>query len=85
MSEIKYYEFNAHFKYQDLVNALYALKSLQDESTTNTTKTNTKLNSIHNTNIANVPKPIINNKYIDNYTNNNNKSKIEESSWVERS
>ena len=65
--EIKYFEFNAHFKYQDLCTALSALKNLKEESSSNTTKENTKLNSIHNTNVGNLPKH--KNKKINNNNN----------------
>ena len=65
--EIKYFEFNAHFKYQDLFSALSALKTLKEENTTNTTKENTKLNSNHNINVTNSSKPL--NKKINNNNN----------------
>ena len=45
----KYFEFNAHFKYQELVEALNALKSKKNESTSNTSNANIN-NNINNKN-----------------------------------
>ena len=45
----KYFEFNAHFKYQELVEALNALQSKKNESTSNTSNANIN-NNINNKN-----------------------------------
>ena len=51
----KYFEFNAHFKYQELVEALNALQSKKNESTSNTSNANinNNKNSIKNSNQTN--------------------------------
>ena len=68
--EEKYYDFQAHFKYNELVDALNKLKTNKKESNSNTKTNNTNTN-----NIININRTYINNK--DNYQkiilfNNNN-------------
>lgn len=46
----KYFDFNAHFKYNELVDALNKLKSNKNESTSNTSNANINLNNNNNNN-----------------------------------
>ena len=67
--EKKYFEFNAHFKYQELVDALNVLISKKNESTSNTSNANI------NNNINNKNKNEKDNKNDNcNNTNNDNNS-----------
>ena len=55
--EQKYFDFNAHFKYSELVDALNKLKSNKNESTSNTSNANLNINN--NTSNANEKKNIL--------------------------
>ena len=88
--EQKYFEFHAHFKYNELVDALNKLKSTKNESTSNTSNANININSNNNirdkndTNY-NDQRIILNN--IDNTQKNNrplNKSKPRNHKGVSR-
>ena len=72
--EQKYFEFHAHFKYNELVDALNKLKSSKNESTSNTSNANinnnNKINDKNDLN-SNNQKIILNN--IEIHKNNNNK------------
>ena len=59
--EQKYFDFNAHFKYSELVDALNKLKSNKNESTSNTSNANLNINN--NTSNANEKKNILKIKY----------------------
>ena len=88
--EQKYFEFHAHFKYNELVDALNKLKSTKNESTSNTSNANININNNNNirdkndTNY-NDQRIILNN--IDNTQKNNrplNKSKPRNHKGVSR-
>ena len=66
----KYYEFNAHFKYQELVEALNALQNKKNESTSNTSNANINNNINNKTSIKNSNKDNKNNCNITNNCNN---------------
>ena len=51
--EQKYFEFHAHFKYSELVDALNKLKSNRNESTSNTSNANINNNTINDKNEIN--------------------------------
>ena len=58
--EQKYFEFHAHFKYSELVDALNKLKSSRNESTSNTSNANINNNTINDKNDINyVPQKVI--------------------------
>ena len=67
--EQKYFEFHAHFKYNELVDALNKLKSNKNESTSNTSNANINNNNINEINDFNY-----NNQKI--IFNNDNKAKL---------
>ena len=51
--EQKYFEFHAHFKYSELVDALNKLKTSRNESTSNTSNANINNNTINDKNDIN--------------------------------
>ena len=77
--EQKYFEFHAHFKYSELVDALNKLKTSRNESTSNTSNANINNNTINDKNDINYvgQKVIFNNIEINQKKNNRplNKSK----------
>ena len=88
--EQKYFEFHAHFKYNELVDALNKLKSNKNESTSNTSNANINNNNINEINDFNYnnQKIIFNNDNKDNNLKNNirplNKSKPRNHKGVSR-
>lgn len=67
----KYFEFNAHFKYQELVDALNSLQSKKNESTSNTSNANINNKNPIKSNTKNNHNNITNNTNPNN-TNNTN-------------
>ena len=87
--EQKYFEFHAHFKYNELVDALNKLKSTKNESTSNTSNAN--INNNNNNNIkdkddsnCNNQKVILNNADNNHKNNRPNKSKPRNHKGVSR-
>ncbi len=88
--EPKYFDFHAHFKYNELVEALNKLKSSKNESTSNTSNANinnnNNINSKENSNYDNNQNIILKdtNNILKNNNNKQNKSKPRNHKGVSR-